>query len=69
MVLRTLQNSEIDLIWQHISRRELITQMYIQNHQHLELVDCFFDVQEVQQSPTPLLHAVAAMTFGSFENK
>lgn len=45
MILRSLQNSEIDLIWQHISRRELITQNYIQKRQHLDLVDCFFDVQ------------------------
>ncbi|MGR2826315.1 GNAT family N-acetyltransferase [Acinetobacter sp. 1124_18A] len=45
MILRSLQSSEIDLIWQQISRRELITQMYIQHQQHLELVDCFFDVQ------------------------
>ena len=29
--LRPLQYKEIDLIWQHISRRELITQLYIQN--------------------------------------
>ena len=45
MILRSLQSSEIDLIWQQISRRELITQMYIQNQQHLELIDCFFDVK------------------------
>ena len=45
MFLRSLQRSEIDLIWQQISRRELITQNYIQNQPHLELVDCFFDVQ------------------------
>jgi len=45
MFLRSLQRSEIDLIWQQISRRELITQNYIQNQLHLELVDCFFDVQ------------------------
>lgn len=45
MILRSLQSSEIDLIWQQISRRELITQMYIQNQQHLALIDCFFDVQ------------------------
>ena len=45
MFLRSLQRSEIDLIWQQISRRELITQNYIQNQQQLELVDCFFDVQ------------------------
>lgn len=45
MILRSLQSSEIDLIWQQISRRELITQNYIQKQQKLELVDCFFDVQ------------------------
>ncbi|OCY54830.1 GNAT family N-acetyltransferase, partial [Acinetobacter pittii] len=45
MILRSLQSSEIDLIWQQISRRELITQNYIQKQQQLELVDCFFDVQ------------------------
>lgn len=45
MFLRSLQRSEIDLIWQQISRRELITHNYIQNQQQLELVDCFFDVQ------------------------
>jgi len=42
MILRSLQSSEIDLIWQQISSRELITQMYIQNQQHLELVVLFF---------------------------
>ncbi len=41
MILRSLQSSEIDLIWQQISRRELITQNYIQKQQQLELVDCF----------------------------
>lgn len=41
MILRSLQYSEIDLIWQQISRRELITQNYIQKQQHLDLVDCF----------------------------
>lgn len=45
MILRSLQSSEIDLIWQQICRRELITQNYIQKQQQLELVDCFFDVQ------------------------
>ena len=44
MILRSLQSSEMDLIWQQISRRELITQNYIQKQQKLELVDCF-DVQ------------------------
>ena len=29
--LRPLQYTEIDLIWQHINRRELITQLYLQN--------------------------------------
>lgn len=45
MILRSLQSSEMDLIWQQISRRELITQNYIQKQQKLELVDCIFDVQ------------------------
>lgn len=44
-VLRKLQVSEIDLIWQQISRRELITQMYVQHKQHLDIVDCFYDVE------------------------
>lgn len=74
MVLRTLQNSEIDLIWQHISRRELITQMYIQNHQHLELVDCFFDVQHwdsyhLENDPPKLkqLYEQSALFIGAFD--
>ncbi|WP_392389710.1 GNAT family N-acetyltransferase [Acinetobacter guillouiae] len=45
MSLRPLQLSDIDLIWQHIDRRELITQMYLQQKQNLHLVDCFYDVQ------------------------
>lgn len=74
MVLRTLQNSEIDLIWQHISRRELITQMYIQNQQHLELVDCFFDVQNwdsyhLENDPPKLkqLYEQGALFIGAFD--
>jgi len=74
MVLRTLQNSEIDLIWQHISRRELITQMYIQNQQHLELVDCFFDVQNwdsyhLKNDPPKLkqLYEQGALFIGAFD--
>ncbi|MGO3385518.1 MAG: GNAT family N-acetyltransferase, partial [Acinetobacter guillouiae] len=43
--LKPLQLSDIDLIWQHIDRRELITQMYLQQKQKLHLVDCFYDVQ------------------------
>ena len=36
-----LQYTEIDLIWQQINRRELITQLYLQKQEHLELTDCF----------------------------
>lgn len=43
--LRPLQYKEIDLIWQQISRRELITQLYIQKQDQLELTDCFYDVE------------------------
>lgn len=39
--LRPLQYTEIDLIWQQINRRELITQLYLQKQEHLELTDCF----------------------------
>jgi len=74
MILRTLKNSEIDLIWQHISRRELITQMYIQNQQHLELVDCFFDVQHwdsyhLENDPPKLkqLYEQGALFIGAFD--
>ncbi|NAR19602.1 GNAT family N-acetyltransferase [Acinetobacter haemolyticus] len=45
IVLRELHTSEIDLIWQQISRRELITQMYVQQRQDLGLIDCFYDVE------------------------
>ena len=43
--LRPLKYTQIDLIWQHISRRELITQLYIQKQEQLELTDCFYDVE------------------------
>lgn len=43
--LRPLQYTEIDLIWQQINRRELITQLYLQKQEHLELTDCFYDVK------------------------
>lgn len=45
IVLRELNTSEIDLIWQQINRRELITQMYVQQGQDLDLIDCFYDVE------------------------
>lgn len=74
MILRSLQISEIDLIWQQISRRELITQMYIQNQQHLELVDCFFDVQHwdsyhLENDPPKLkqLYEQGALFIGAFD--
>lgn len=41
---KPLTDLEIDLIWQQISRHELITQMYLQHQQNLTLVDCYFDV-------------------------
>lgn len=74
MILRSLQSSEIDLIWQQISRRELITQMYIQHQQHLELVDCFFDVQHwdsyhLENDPPKLkqLYEQGALFIGAFD--
>lgn len=74
MILRSLQSSEIDLIWQQINRRELITQMYIQNQQHLELVDCFFDVQHwdsyhLENDPPKLkqLYEQGALFIGAFD--
>lgn len=74
MILRSLQSSEIDLIWQQISRHELITQMYIQNQQHLELVDCFFDVQHwdsyhLENDPPKLkqLYEQGALFIGAFD--
>ncbi len=44
IILRPLRYSEIDLIWQQISRRERITSQYVQ--QSLQLVECFYDVQQ-----------------------
>lgn len=74
MILRSLQNSEIDLIWQQISRRELITQNYIQKQQQLELVDCFFDVQNwdsyhLENDPPKLkqLFAQGSIFVGAFD--
>lgn len=74
MILRSLQSSEIDLIWQHISRRELITQNYIQKQQQLELVDCFFDVQNwdsyhLENDPPKLkqLFAQGSIFVGAFD--
>lgn len=74
MILRSLQHSEIDLIWQQISRRELITQMYIQNQQQLDLVDCFFDVQywdsyHLENDPPKLkqLFAQGSIFVGAFD--
>lgn len=43
--LRPLEESEIDLIWSEINRRELITQMYWQNHDELEAYDCHHEVE------------------------
>lgn len=74
MILRSLQSSEIDLIWQQISRRELITQNYIQNQQQLELIDCFFDVQywdsyHLENDPPKLkqLFAQGSIFIGAFD--
>lgn len=44
--LRPLLYAEIDLIWQQINRRELITQLYLQKQEQLELTECFYDVQQ-----------------------
>ncbi|WP_353165793.1 GNAT family N-acetyltransferase [Acinetobacter sp.] len=46
---RPLQHTEIDLIWQQIDRKELITSMYQQQGQQLQHVDCFYDVQTWDQ--------------------
>lgn len=74
MILRSLQSSEIDLIWQQISRRELITQNYIKNQQQLELIDCFFDVQNwdlyhLENDPPKLkqLFAQGSIFIGAFD--
>ncbi|MCH7389098.1 GNAT family N-acetyltransferase [Acinetobacter dispersus] len=74
MILRPLQYSEIDLIWQQISRRELITQNYIR--QSLQLEDCFYDVQQwddyhLQYDPPKLkqLYQHKAEMIGAFSSK
>ncbi|WP_026040229.1 MULTISPECIES: GNAT family N-acetyltransferase [unclassified Acinetobacter] len=72
MILRPLQYSEIDLIWQQISRRELITQNYVK--QSLQLEDCFYDVQQwddyhLQYDPPKLkqLYQQKAELMGAFD--
>ncbi|MCH7353741.1 GNAT family N-acetyltransferase [Acinetobacter sp. NIPH 1958] len=74
MILRPLQYSEIDLIWQQISRRELITQNYVK--QSLQLEDCFYDVQQwdddhLQHDPPKLkqLYLQQAEMIGAFNPK
>jgi len=71
--LRPLQYKEIDLIWQHISRRELITQLYIQKQDQLELTDCFYDVENwdayhLENDPSKLkeLYQQGASFVGAF---
>lgn len=63
--LRPLEQTEIDLIWSHIDRRELITQMYWQNHDELEAYDCHHDVEAwdkemLSQDPIDLKKAYAS---------
>lgn len=43
--LRPLAQSELELIWSQINRRELITQMYWQHGDELEAYDCHHDVE------------------------
>ncbi len=71
--LRPLQYKEIDLIWQQISRRELITQLYIQKQDQLELTDCFYDVENwdayhLENDPSKLkeLYQQGASFVGAF---
>ncbi len=71
--LRPLQYTEIDLIWQHISRCELITQLYIQKQEQLELTDCFYDVENwdayhLENDPPKLkeLYQQSASFIGAF---
>jgi len=63
------------LIWQHIHRRELITQNYV-NQQCLQLVDCFYDVQHwdayhLQNDPPKLkqLYHQQAEFIGAFNSQ
>ncbi|PKF33756.1 GNAT family N-acetyltransferase [Acinetobacter proteolyticus] len=74
MILRPLQYAEIDLIWQQISRRELITQNYVK--QSLQLEDCFYDVQQwdddhLHDDPPKLkqLYQQKAEFIGAFDSK
>lgn len=71
--LRPLQYTEIDLIWQQISRRELITQLYIQKQDQLELTDCLYDVKHwdayhLENDPPKLkeLYQQGALFVGAF---
>ncbi|MCH7293258.1 GNAT family N-acetyltransferase [Acinetobacter genomosp. 15BJ] len=71
---KTLQFSEIDLIWQQISRRELISQMYVQQGLDLQLIDCFYDEQNwdayhLENDPPLLkkLHQQGALCVGGFD--
>ncbi len=43
--IKYLDYADIDLIWQQISRRELITQYYVNEQHQLKLKDCFYDVK------------------------
>jgi GNAT superfamily N-acetyltransferase len=72
--LRPLQYTEIDLIWQQINRRELITQLYLQKQEHLELTDCFYDVKHwdayhLENDPPKLkeLYEQGALFIGAFD--
>ncbi|WP_061519611.1 GNAT family N-acetyltransferase [Acinetobacter venetianus] len=72
---KKLEITELDLIWQHISRRELITQMYRQQKQQLELIDCFYDVKNwdayhLENDPPLLkmLHQHGALCAGAFDS-
>lgn len=63
------------MIWQHIHRRELITQNYV-NQQCLQLVDCFYDVQHwdayhLQNDPPKLkqLYHQQAEFIGAFNSQ
>lgn len=63
------------MIWQHIHRRELITQNYV-NQQCLQLVDCFYDVQHwdayhLQNDPPKLkqLYHQQAEFIGAFSGQ
>ncbi|MCU4580424.1 GNAT family N-acetyltransferase [Acinetobacter gyllenbergii] len=75
MQFKILQFSEIDLIWQQISRRELITQMYVQQGLDLKLIDCFYDEQNwdtyhLENDPALLkqLHQQGALCVGGFDS-